>query len=40
MTPALADEGERHSIRESQDAYADENSFARVAERYAELLSL
>jgi glycosyltransferase involved in cell wall biosynthesis len=40
MTSALDDEDERRSIREAQDSYAAENSFARVAERFAQLLSL
>ena len=39
MRSAL-DEGERRAIQEAQDAFAEANSFARVAERYAELLSL
>ena len=39
MRSAL-DEGERRVIQEAQDAFAEANSFARVAERYAELLSL
>jgi hypothetical protein len=39
MRSAL-DEGERRAVREAQDAFAEANSFARVAERYAELLSL
>ena len=39
MRSAL-DEGERRAIQQAQDAFADANSFARVAERYAELLSL
>jgi hypothetical protein len=37
---ALGDAGLREEIRAAQDAYAAENSFARVAQRYAELLSL
>jgi glycosyltransferase involved in cell wall biosynthesis len=39
MRSAL-DEGERRAVREAQDVFAEANSFARVAERYAELLSL
>ncbi len=40
MRSILDDEPLSDGIREAQDAYATENSFARVAERYAELLSL
>ena len=40
MHSVLDDPGLREGIREAQDAYAADNSFARVAERYAELLSL
>ena len=39
MRSTLDDE-RRRAIRQAQEAYAEENSFARVAERYAELLSL
>ena len=37
---AARDESLRDQAREAQDRYATENSFARVAERYAELLAL
>ena len=40
MTRALRDRGQRAKIRAAQDAYASETSFARVAERYAEVLAL
>jgi glycosyltransferase involved in cell wall biosynthesis len=40
IAAALDDGALRDEIRTAQDAFADENSFARVAERYAELLSL
>jgi hypothetical protein len=40
MSSALDDKDGRRSVRQAQDAYAEANSFARVAERYAELLSL
>jgi UDP:flavonoid glycosyltransferase YjiC (YdhE family) len=37
---ATRDDALRAAVREAQDAYAAEHSFARVAERYAELLDL
>jgi hypothetical protein len=37
---AARDEALRTEVREAQDAYAAEHSFARVAERYADLLNL
>jgi hypothetical protein len=37
---AARDESLRDEARQAQDAYAAENAFARVAERYAELLGL
>ena len=40
MAEALDDDGLRAEIRAAQDHYAAENSFKRVAERYAELLAL
>ena len=40
MGEALTSEGLRRSIRAAQEAFAAANSFSRVAERYAELLSL
>lgn len=40
LSSLIGDEDTRRAIREAQDFYADRNSFARVAERYAELLSL
>jgi hypothetical protein len=40
MTAALSDETLRAEVRSAQEAYAEEHSFARVAERYAELLGL
>ena len=40
MAEALDDDGLRAEIRAAQDHYAAENSFTRVAERYAELLAL
>ena len=40
MTSVLADEVERASVRAAQQKLAAENSVARVAERYAELLGL
>jgi glycosyltransferase involved in cell wall biosynthesis len=40
MSLALRDEGLRRSVRTAQDRYATETSFARVAERYAEVLAL
>jgi glycosyltransferase involved in cell wall biosynthesis len=40
MAGALQDQGLEERIRAAQDKYADECSFARVAERYAEVLAL
>jgi glycosyltransferase involved in cell wall biosynthesis len=40
MAVALRDEGLRRKIKAAQDRYASETSFARVAERYAEVLAL
>jgi glycosyltransferase involved in cell wall biosynthesis len=40
MASALGDQRLREDIRIAQDAYAEANSFTRVAERYAELLAL
>ena len=40
MTAALRDQDLRARIRAAQDRYASETSFARVAERYAEVLAL
>jgi glycosyltransferase involved in cell wall biosynthesis len=40
MAEALRDEDLRGRIRAAQDRYARETSFARVAERYAEVLAL
>jgi glycosyltransferase involved in cell wall biosynthesis len=40
MSVALRDRGLREKIRAAQDRYADECSFARVAERYADVLAL
>jgi glycosyltransferase involved in cell wall biosynthesis len=40
MAVALRDEGLRGEIKTAQDRYASETSFARVAERYAEVLAL
>jgi glycosyltransferase involved in cell wall biosynthesis len=40
MVAALDDEGLRRRIRSAQDAYANETSFARAGERYAEVLAL
>jgi glycosyltransferase involved in cell wall biosynthesis len=40
ISSVLSDEQERSSIRAAQREFALENSFARVAERYAELLGL
>jgi glycosyltransferase involved in cell wall biosynthesis len=40
MTAALRDQELRARIRAAQDRYASETSFARVAERYAEVLAL
>jgi glycosyltransferase involved in cell wall biosynthesis len=40
MASALGDQRLRDDIRIAQDAYAEANSFTRVAERYAELLAL
>jgi hypothetical protein len=40
MTLALQDEDLRSRVRSAQDRYANESSFARVAERYAEVLAL
>jgi glycosyltransferase involved in cell wall biosynthesis len=40
MTVALRDQELRARIRAAQDRYASETSFARVAERYAEVLAL
>jgi glycosyltransferase involved in cell wall biosynthesis len=40
MTLALRDEDLRSRVRSAQDRYASESSFARVAERYAEVLAL
>ncbi|HEY6771525.1 MAG TPA: glycosyltransferase [Solirubrobacterales bacterium] len=40
MTAALRDQALRARVRTAQDRYADETSFARVAERYAEVLAL
>jgi glycosyltransferase involved in cell wall biosynthesis len=40
MSSVLTDEAEREAIRSAQESFAAENSFSRVAERYAELLSL
>jgi hypothetical protein len=37
---ATRDEALRAQVREAQEAHAAEHSFARVAERYAELLDL
>jgi hypothetical protein len=37
---ASRDDALRAEVRSAQDAYAAEHSFARVAERYAELLDL
>lgn len=37
---AARDESLREEVRDAQDSHAEENSFARVAERYAELLEL
>jgi glycosyltransferase involved in cell wall biosynthesis len=40
MSAVLSDQAERASIRSAQETFATENSFSRVAERYAELLGL
>lgn len=40
MAEAIEDQDLRGGVREAQDGYAAENSFARVAERYVELLDL
>jgi glycosyltransferase involved in cell wall biosynthesis len=40
MLSGLQDEDLRRRIKNAQDAYATETSFARVAERYAEVLAL
>jgi hypothetical protein len=40
MAEAIEDQDLRSGVREAQDGYAAENSFARVAERYVELLDL
>jgi glycosyltransferase involved in cell wall biosynthesis len=40
MAVALEDEGLRRRVRAAQEQYANETSFARVAERYAEVLAL
>jgi len=40
MSAVLSDPAERTSIRAAQSKFATENSFARTAERYAELLGL
>jgi glycosyltransferase involved in cell wall biosynthesis len=40
MRVAIEDQVERGTIREAQDSYAEEHSFTRVADRYAELLDL
>ncbi len=40
MREALTSEELRRSVRTAQERFASENSFSRVAERYAELLSL
>jgi glycosyltransferase involved in cell wall biosynthesis len=40
MAVALDDDGLRRRMRTAQDQYANETSFARVAERYAEVLAL
>ena len=40
MTVALRDQNLRASVKAAQDRYASEASFARVAERYAEVLAL
>jgi glycosyltransferase involved in cell wall biosynthesis len=40
MTLALRDADLRSRVRSAQDRYASESSFARVAERYAEVLAL
>ena len=40
MLAALEDEGLRRRVNEAQDKYASDTSFARVAERYAEVLAL
>jgi glycosyltransferase involved in cell wall biosynthesis len=40
ISSVLDDRSRGQRIRGAQDAYAEENSFSRVAERYAELLSL
>jgi glycosyltransferase involved in cell wall biosynthesis len=40
MAEAIEDPDLRSGVREAQDGYAAENSFARVAERYVELLDL
>jgi glycosyltransferase involved in cell wall biosynthesis len=40
MRRALSDDRLRAAVRAAQDAYADDTTFARVAERYAEVLAL
>jgi glycosyltransferase involved in cell wall biosynthesis len=40
MSAVLSDQAERASIRAAQQTFAAQNSFSRVAERYAELLGL
>jgi glycosyltransferase involved in cell wall biosynthesis len=40
MAVALRDQGLRRKVKAAQDRYASETSFARVAERYAEVLAL
>jgi hypothetical protein len=40
MQLALRDEDLRSRIHSAQERYANETSFARVAERYAEVLAL
>ena len=40
MLAALEDDGLRRRVNEAQDKYASDTSFARVAERYAEVLAL
>ena len=40
MGEALTNEELRRAVRSAQERFAGENSYSRVAERYAELLSL
>ena len=40
MASVLDDPERRGRIRRAQDDYAEQNSFAHVAQRYAELLAL